>query len=112
MDWEVGQTVLVVPNDPRSKPRNETIGWVSRKWVSFEPAWRGRFDKATGLIDGGRGYSPLGKVWPSIEAYEEHQYIQEKWRKMCRNFQYQAPPHMTKFDLDLICDLVYGKQSQ
>lgn len=58
MVWEVGQRVWVVPRDNRNKPHAAVVGKVARKWVTFDPPWRGRFDRATGEVDGGRDYCP------------------------------------------------------
>lgn len=108
MEWEVGQTVLIVPHDNRRNPYEEKIGKIARKWVTLDPEWRGRFDRHTGQVDGGRGYSPTGKAWPSPSDYHAWKARDEKWREMHRKLPYSVPDHLTDFDLDLICDLIAG----
>ena len=105
---EVGQDVYVVPRETRDRPYAATVAKVSRKWVTLEPSYAGRFDKETGEVDGGRDYGPRGDVWQSKDAYEKYRAMSTKWDAMRLSIPFQVPEHLSEFDLDLISDLING----
>lgn len=87
----VGATfVRVVTNNSRSTSIDEvTVTKVGRKWASITKEWNGRpydagrFNKETGLLDGG-GYSSPGRVYDDREAYDRQVRVEALWREFNR----------------------------
>lgn len=76
MTWEVGQRVFLSRSDRRwGADRWATITKVARKWVYLGEE-RERFDKETGVIDGGDFSSP-GRAWRSEDDYKEHLHAEK-----------------------------------
>ncbi|MGB1214768.1 MAG: hypothetical protein ACPG4X_15490 [Pikeienuella sp.] len=98
-DYEVGQTVYMVPYDTRSKPSEATIEKIGRKWASC--GWRCEFDIKTGTGKPSPGYSPTFRVFPSKEAYELEVGKQQAWSDLMMKIRgtRKAPSHLTTAEI-------------
>ena len=111
MDWHVGQEVYVVPYDTRNSARSAKIVKIARKWIQLDPEWAGPISKEDGTVKPSPGYSPNAKAWPSKEAYEQYKEKNDMWRDFVRMVSYgRCPDHLQRFDLQLMIDLVQGKE--
>ncbi|QDP58732.1 MAG: hypothetical protein GOVbin1573_19 [Prokaryotic dsDNA virus sp.] len=103
MDWQVGQSVLVVDAMRPDHPiiREGKIAKIGRKWAYLEPAYLGRFDVTTKEIDAG-GYSRTSTVWRSEEEYQASVRLRRRWWRICdaARYPWSPPKHLTSADLD------------
>lgn len=106
MDWKVGQEVYVVPFDKRSQPQSATITKIARKWMDLEPSWVGPISKEDGTVKPQAGLMPRAKAWPSKEAYEEHEKLNEIWRGIVQRMGHNRPPHIGEEGLAKILEVL------
>lgn len=85
MTYEIGQVVyLAFTGHMRSRTTHAEITKIGRKWVTVKllSDWgEDRFNKSTGRVDA-RGYTELGSVWPSEQAYKAHIALGQEWERL------------------------------
>lgn len=79
MAYTLNQTVWVKLYHGHRDLMAYEITKLGRKWASLGKMERYRFDLKTGEIDG-QGYTSLGKVYVSEEAYAQEQATDKAWR--------------------------------
>lgn len=89
--WKAGQRVLVVPAGtvPPFAARIRKVGHV---WVTLEGS-HGRFHRRSSQLDGGYRARPVGRVYPSQEAYLQDLELRLAWESLRRDVAaHYAPP--------------------
>lgn len=101
-----GDTVFVTWNQRHNQNRYYTVAKVGRKWVTLVGR-TGRFEKETGLLDGGIYTSP-GRAWLSKEAYDASCRVERKWSLFRRTVSGHTvkPNHIGEADLDNLLQLM------
>jgi hypothetical protein len=101
--YRIGQTVWVLDTQ-RHKTHVSTaiITKLGRKWATLSDH-KGRFDVATGELDGGV-YSSPGRIYLSQEAYEAKVALSKAWGEL-RQILYRHPNPPPGLTLETILDL-------
>lgn len=108
MKYEVGQKLWYVPNRTSAhlRPREVTVESIGRKWVT---CGRMRFDKETGIVDGG-SYSSPGRVYASREEYERIVITEAAWSDFVNSLSiWRLPGGVTVEKIKAAKALLFGK---
>ena len=106
-NYQVGDTVYVVPGRGFGRPCDATVTKIARKWAYLDIHKFGRaavrFNPKSGCVDG-RGYSSPGQVYPSQKVYDDHIARQEKWWGLCAMMRERVSPpdHLSADDINEI----------
>lgn len=108
MKYEVGQKLWYVPSrvSAHLQPREVTVESISRKWVT---CGRMRFDKETGIVDGGF-YSSPGRMYASREEYERIVIVKAAWAAFVNLLSvWRVPPGVTVEKIEAAKALLFGE---
>ena len=81
--WAVGQSVVIAYERRRKDSlAHDTITKIGRRWITLNRN-EGRFDAATGYLDGA-GYASPWRVYIDRKTYEEEKEVSDLWGRFYR----------------------------